>query len=849
MTLRRKLFFNALVSILGILTIGGVSLYGVGMLKQRINAVTESSTPFQLKTMEASRELHEQAVILLRAAQAGREDELVQLEAEAAKKLDSIKKVVAELADLKAEGDKRSATTGNLSALVRDTVQTTRERIKTEAFASTAADQARLRLADMSKKLNGLESSMKELQAGAVKNLSQSGERMQRIAVRLKDSLQIKDTVQEIQLCIQEIQFATKKNAVAVIKGRLAHTLQNVQNIATQNEGMKAMAASVQDLGRMVLEPRGLAETRLALLAAPQDARLEKEVERLHVQCANKLAAVARAIDESVEDASGFFRAENAAFSRAVRDSETVSRIMALNRELGMTGLSIESLVGASLLLKSVAEIETMNGHLAHRFGQARSISQEINKMLLTLGKRSEQTSLNEVIRSFGEVRDLLLAKEGVLDRLRSVVTARAHTEEIANNLRLMIDEQGVEGSRNITSAQREQAAAVGAVNRVVRIVTGVVVVVSLLVLLGSFAFSRLIQGSVMKPVEALISLAQHFGQGNFGAGMAHRGSDEFGEVAENFDKASANVSRITGDIAQMAAHLAENSQNLTATAERLTVASEDQEEGCRKTTSAVLELSGTNSEIASNAHQTAAHANETKDWAEKGRTAMKVTSGKLAAFAGEVAVQSQKMDMLRKRSDDVRQIVEVIKEISEQTNLLALNASIEAARAGDAGLGFAVVAEHVRQLAKRVSQSAGEIDNVISSTLGDVKESAPLTEAQMTSINEILSHVSETERAMDRILDSAEGVSGAVHVVATACREQSQASHVIAEAMEGTLRITKELAEQARKLEGQAGGLMQLAAAMDKKLGWFNGSKDKRLATAPDPLSLPKPHRVFIQS
>jgi methyl-accepting chemotaxis protein len=176
----------------------------------------------------------------------------------------------------------------------------------------------------------------------------------------------------------------------------------------------------------------------------------------------------------------------------------------------------------------------------------------------------------------------------------------------------------------------------------------------------------------------------------------------------------------------------------------------------------------------------------------------------------------------LGEQSHQISNIVMVIKEIADQTNLLALNAAIEAARAGEQGRGFAVVADEVRKLAERTTQSTQEIAAMIQSIQAGTDNAVAGMSEGSTRVNEGVRMVGRAGSSMELIQDGVQKVLAAIGDISASLREQNASSNQIARNVEGIARMTDETSTIVRDVAASADQLEQLAAALKDSVGQF---------------------------
>jgi methyl-accepting chemotaxis protein len=401
----------------------------------------------------------------------------------------------------------------------------------------------------------------------------------------------------------------------------------------------------------------------------------------------------------------------------------------------------------------------------------------------------------------------------------------------------------------------REKKNMVAAYDMAITLALGVIAGALALAFLAAFVIAR----SVAKPLQSIARVADAIAGGDIEQSITVNSNDECGKLAKSFlnligyvkDLAStaqristndltvrveprsekdvlghsfkAMVHNLTGVVRE----LSENSNQVVAAATEVASTSEEMAKGAQKQSSqasqvsaAVEEMTATIVESSRNAAEAATQAKEAAEAATQGRQIVSQTIDGMNQIAKVVHESAKTIEQLSKSSDQIGEIIGVIDDIADQTNLLALNAAIEAARAGEQGRGFAVVADEVRKLAERTTKATKEITDMIRGIQSETKGAVTSMEQGIKQVEGGRVLASQAGESLGAILGYAQRVREMIQQVASAGEQQSQAAEEIARSVEGIAQVTKQStmgAEQsasaAEELNRQADGLQQMVA------------------------------------
>ncbi|WP_148863677.1 methyl-accepting chemotaxis protein [Marinobacter fonticola] len=326
-----------------------------------------------------------------------------------------------------------------------------------------------------------------------------------------------------------------------------------------------------------------------------------------------------------------------------------------------------------------------------------------------------------------------------------------------------------------LTKAQGEVEASVDQAIMFFALVTLAVIVAALLIGLS-------VGRTVTKPLNRVSDLMREIaeGEGDLRQRLPEDGNDELAELGRRFNAFTIKIQNTIREVGATTDQVASAAEELSRVAVETRASVQEQGSETDQIASAINQMAATIQQISGNANEVESAASDTDRMAKDGGATIAQAQAAVNQLSEEIEDTASTISALAQKSDDIQQVLDVIHAVTEQTNLLALNAAIEAARAGEHGRGFSVVADEVRQLAKRSAESADQIRSMIEGFVTESRAAVERMNASQNRSGETVERINHATSALNTIENSVGHIHDQVTQIATAAEEQSQVAEEI---------------------------------------------------------------------
>ncbi|MEI6702986.1 MAG: methyl-accepting chemotaxis protein [Deltaproteobacteria bacterium] len=824
MKIKSKLALNSLTILILMAVIGATAIVGIKFIQRNIFVLTQKSTPYQIKTFNHQRALQAHASNLLKVAASDSIDEFKQNSAKSTESLADEIKAAEELIKL---GSTSNFENDVFIANTKSIQDITDKRLVLQRDTLAAVTAMRNGLVDASKKLKALDASIGKLQQNSAGKMVSSIGVSSVANIQANHLLSIRDGLKDMQIFTTRILVVSDKRSTAALKSSIDSTTNIMLSAARSakwsdsdkwSDKDNEITQKVKTLGEKL---SGAATMRLKFINEDDEsystkaAAIAKDVEY-------DISYVMPTILKEIDKANESLKTSTGAMSSSVSSFSDTNAILIHSSEIILASAFVDSQINYSLSVKNLSDFDKSVATIQSAFQNIDSTANKL-KALMAKGKfNSETKQLLDSLSAINSVKNGFLGNNGAAEKITASLKNIEEVAKLNQKMREMVSKQMESSSKDVAVAQQSQEGAVSSVKSAVNTTSMLIFIIAGIAVLASILLSKWISSSITGPIRELSEMAEGFGGGDFSIRMDESRKDEFGTLAVHFNQATAKLAEITKLLKESISKLSMGSANLHKTAESLYKGAQEQVSQTVQSSVAMTEISATVETVAGHANNAAASSKEAHAMATNGKAIVAKTVRGMHQISDSVIAAGTTISKLSENSERIDSILSTINDIADQTNLLALNAAIEAARAGEQGRGFAVVADEVRKLAQRTAGATHEIADIIHIIQTDTERSVSAMNDGKSRVEEGMKLSSEASESLDAIVGVSQHGVDMAQMIATGTEDQAKAARDVSESMERIAHITGALKDSTVEIKEASEQLSNIAEELNKMASWF---------------------------
>jgi methyl-accepting chemotaxis protein len=445
-----------------------------------------------------------------------------------------------------------------------------------------------------------------------------------------------------------------------------------------------------------------------------------------------------------------------------------------------------------------------------------------VNDIIAELMSNNIESIAEELSGSFSEIEELLSSNTGILFHKKTQLNANQQ----AKNMLTAVEKDTIQANeildKQVELANQATLASSALVKNSVSRGNKQTAAIALVSIIIAIIIARFTLISITRPLSRVNDMLNIVASGDLSHKLDESGKDEFAQLAKNCNLLIDSLRNLIEGIVNRSAQLAAAAEETSAVTAESTTAIEEQRNQVEQAASATTEMSSTAKSVLSSANDALGEIKHADDEAERVKTISGRNRQTIEQLADEVESAAQVINQLQQDSASIGGILDVIRAIADQTNLLALNAAIEAARAGEHGRGFAVVADEVRTLASRTQESTAEIHTMIESLQSGAEKAVSVMDTGKSKASDCVAQSKEADRALETITHAVHEAFDRSSQIATAAEEQSLVAHEISENLESIVAIAEQTTAGSQQTAASSSEVARLSEELQQSVQEF---------------------------
>ena len=496
-----------------------------------------------------------------------------------------------------------------------------------------------------------------------------------------------------------------------------------------------------------------------------------------------------------------------------------LQRAVSLSEQIETT---LNSIVSSAFEYREILDVQSAQLIEKEITNSYTELNRSIDDVLNELRSNDASDIADEITSAVDEVRNLINGNNSIYvnkaAQLEAIAKATATLASAENDIQsassILAKQVALANDTKVaTSEMVDDAVSAGNTS------TTLIMVISVLISIGTAFY---ILTSITRPLSRVNEMLNIVASGDLSRKLDDTGTDEFSQLSKNCNSLIDSLRNLIESIVSRSTQLAAAAEETSAVTAQSTTAIEEQRNQVEQAATATTEMSSTSQSVLSSANDALGEIKQADDEAERIKDISENNRKTIELLANEVESASQVINKLQQDSASIGGILDVIRGIAEQTNLLALNAAIEAARAGEQGRGFAVVADEVRTLASRTQESTQEIHNMIEVLQSGAEKAVSVMDTGKSQAANCVEQSELADKALETITHAVHEAYDRSSQIATAAEEQSVVAHEISENLESIVAIAEQTTAGSQQTASSSGEVARLAEELQQSVQEF---------------------------